>query len=150
MAETLTTLTHLQIVREIQEDDSGATLRFQKGGQGHVLLANANYAAHLRLARRSQERQHPVGVSFGEGQTVAELNRADNDIPAELLEGEPDRVRVHFQGHDGVFELKLDHPEYTRIRATLDESLREKASVWFVAQKPELALLDVFRAAKVF
>jgi len=81
MAEALTTVTRLLIVREIQEDATGAALRFQEGGQGRLSLRDANYATHLRLARRSQERLHPVGVSFGEGQAIIELIRADNDIP---------------------------------------------------------------------
>jgi hypothetical protein len=146
MAETLTTLTRLFIVREIQEDGSGATIHFQQGGSGRLDLRDANYATHLRLSRRSQERQHPIGVTFSERQVITELIRADNDVPAQLWEEDRDRARVHFQGHDGVFHLKSDHPESTRIRALLDEALRQKAPVWFVAQKPDLALLDVLPA----
>jgi hypothetical protein len=42
-----------------------------------------------------------------------------------------------------VFRLKRDHPGFDRVRAWLDEALRLKARVWFIAQKPDLALLDV-------
>jgi hypothetical protein len=143
MAETLTTLAKLLIVREIQEDANGAVLGFRDGGQGRLAIQDANYATHLRLARRSQERQHPVGVSFGEGQVIAELIRADNDVPAQLWEEQPDRAQVLFQGHDGVFRLKPDHPDPDRIRAVLEQALRQKGRVWFIAQKPSLALLDV-------
>lgn len=146
MVEALTTRTRLLIVREVQEDEGGAALRFQQGGHGRLSLRDANYATHMRLARRSQERQHPVGVSFGEGHTITELIRADNDVPSQLWEVEPDQARVLFQGHDGVFRLRPDHPESVRIRALLGEALRQKARVWFIAQKPELALLDVLPA----
>jgi hypothetical protein len=141
MAEAMTTLTRLLVVREIQEDETGATLRFQQGGQGHLALG-ANYTTHLALARRSQERQHPVGVRLGEGSAVRELIRTDNDVPTQLWE-EVGRARVLFQGHDGVFRLNPDHPDSERIRALLGEAIRKKARVWFVAQKPDLALLDV-------
>src|SRR5207245_1115531 len=141
--EALTTLTKLLVVRDLQEDGSGAALHFQGGGHGRLFLRDANYATHLRLARRSHERQHPVGVSFGEGQAITELIRADNDVPTQLWEEDADRARVLFQGHDGVFRLKPDHPESARIRALLAESLRQQAPVWFIAQKPDLALLDV-------
>src|SRR5436309_2857309 len=114
MAEALTTLMKLLVVREIQEDESGATLRFQQGGHGRLALPDANFATHLRLARRSQERQHPLGVSFGEGHAITELIRADNDVPTELCAEEADHARILFQGHDGVFRLKLDHPDSTR------------------------------------
>ena len=143
MTEALTTLTRLSIVREIREDGSGATLRFQQGGQGRLVRDDPNYASHLRLAQRSQERQHPIGVRFGEGQTIAELIRADNDVPTELCANDADGVRVLFQGHDGFFRLKADHPEAVHLRALLDEAIRRKALIWFLAQKPDLALLDV-------
>ncbi len=90
--------------------------------------------------------QLPVGLSIGDGHAITELTPADNDVPAQLWEEGADRVRVLFQGHDGVFCLKADHPEFARIRSLLDEALRQKARAWFVAQKPDLALLDVLAA----
>lgn len=143
MAEALTTLTRLLIVREVQENANGAALRFQQGGHGCLALHQANYATSLRLARRSQERQHPIGVRFGEGQTIAELIRADNDVPTQLGEEELDRLSVFFQGHDGVFCLKTDHPEYARLYALLSAATQHKIPVWFIARKSDLALLDV-------
>ncbi len=148
MVEALTTGPRLLVVREVHEDDRGATLRFQQGSQGRLALGDANYPAHLRLARRSQERQHPVGVSFGEGQTITELIRADNDVPGQLWEEQPGKARVLFVGHDGVFRLGPEHPDSARLRAQLGEALRQKARVWFIAQKPGLALLDVLPAGR--
>ncbi len=146
MVEALTIRTRLLVVREIQEDEGDVELRFQQGSHGRLDLHEANSATYLRLALRSHERQHPVGVTFGEGDTIAELIRADNDVPLQLWEEEPDRVRVHFQGHDGVFCLKRDHPEFTRISMLVGDAIRQKVRVWFVAQKPALALLDVLPA----
>jgi hypothetical protein len=143
MAEALTALTRLQVIREIQEDAAGATLHFQRGGSGRLGLREPSYAAALRLARRSLERQHPVGVCLGDGQAVTELVRADNDVPTELRDEQPDRTLVLFQGHDGVFHLKRDHPDSARLRLLLREATRQKARVWFIAQKPDLTLLDV-------
>ena len=143
MIKALTTGTTLHVVREVHEDESGAALRFQQGGQGRLALGNANYATHLRLARRSQERQHPVGVTFGEGQTITEMIRADNDVPSQLWEEEPGQARVLFQGHDGVFRLRPEHPEAARLRAALGEAFRQKARVWFITLKPDLALVDL-------
>jgi hypothetical protein len=148
MVEALTTRTRLLVVREIQEDESGAELHFQQGSHGCLDLSDASYATHLRLARRSQERQHPIGVSFGEGSTITELIRADNDVPLQLREEDPDRARVHFQGHDGIFCLNRDHPEFARISALVRDALRQEAGVWFIAQKPSLSLLDVLPAGR--
>jgi hypothetical protein len=143
MADALTTLMRLLVVRDVQENQAGVTVCFRDGGHGRLALQDPNYSDYLRLARRSQERQHPIGVTLGEGYAIAELIRADNDVPAHLWEEDGDQARVFFQGHDGVFRLKLDHPESTRIRAVVCSAIGKKARVWFIAQKPDLALLDV-------
>jgi len=143
MAGALTTVVNLLVVRDIEEDAGGATLRFQEGPEGRLLVHDAGYTAALRLARRSHERQHPVGVCFGEGHVITELLRADNDVPAQLSDEDSDGSRIVFQGHDGVFRLKPDHPHAARLRAILGEALRQGTPVWFVAVKGELALVDV-------
>jgi hypothetical protein len=147
MAEALTTATKLLVVREIEEDESGATLCFQPGAHGRLAASDPNYATHLQLARWSQERQHPVGVSFGEAHAVTELIRADNDVPESCGTRTPDWALVLFEGHDGVFRLKNEHPEYARIHGLIAEALREKARLWFIARKPDLTLLDVLKAS---
>jgi hypothetical protein len=146
MANALTTLTRLLIVQHIQEDAGGVTLHFQDGSQGRFTLGDGDRATYLRLARRSQERQHPVGVKFGEGQTIAALMRADNDVPTKLWEENHEGARALFQGHDGVFHLQGDHPERDRLLALLGEAIGLMARVWFISHKPELALLDVMPA----
>ena len=88
-----------------------------------------NYTTHVRLVWSSQERRHPVGVLFGEGQTITEVMHADNDVPMQIWQENPDSLRVLFQGHDGVFCLKLDNPAFARIRAVLDEAIRQEARV---------------------
>jgi hypothetical protein len=146
MTEALSTITRLLIVQDIQEDTSGATIKFQGGGEGRLSIRDGDYAACLRLARRSQDRQHPVGIIFGEGQTIAALARADSDVPAKLWEEDREGAHVLFQGHDGDFRLKRDHPEFNRIHTLLDEAIRQKARVWFISQQADLALLDVVPA----
>ena len=141
--ETLTDLTQLLVVQAVEEDAGGVTLRFMDGGHGRLALHDPNHAALLRLARGSQERRHPVGIRFGEGQAVTRLIRADNDVPRQVWQEGADRVGVLFEGHDGVFCLKLAHPEFAAIRAVLDEAIERHARVWFIAEKPDLALLDV-------
>jgi hypothetical protein len=146
MAEALTTITKLLIVRDIQEDANGAALCFQGGEYGYIGSQENYYANYLRLARRGRERQHPIAVSWGEGQVIKELLRADNDVPAQFAEDDPDGVAVFFQGHDGVFRLTSDRAEYARLRGLLSEAMGRKASVWFIARKPDLVLLDVLPA----
>jgi hypothetical protein len=84
VTEALTTKTRLRVVREIQEDNSGATLRFQRRSHGRLAKGDAHYSANLRLAQRSKERQHPVGVALGERQMITEMIRADLESAAIL------------------------------------------------------------------
>src|SRR5207248_10910194 len=102
LREAPTTVPSLLIVREIQPGESGATLHFQQGNYGHLALNDPNYATYLRMARQSQERQHPLGVAFGEDAAILRLIRADNDVPGQLADESPGRTRVLFQGHDGT------------------------------------------------
>ena len=50
MAETLAALRRLWIVREIQEDTSGAVLRFQEGGHGRLVRDAAHFASDISKA----------------------------------------------------------------------------------------------------
>jgi hypothetical protein len=146
MIEAVTTLTKLLIVQDIQEDSGGATVRFRDGAHGRLAARDGDYATYLRLARRSHERQHPLGVSFGDGQTIAALMRADNDVPTKLWEENGASAHVLFQGHDGVFRLKRDHPHFARLSAVLADAIGRKTRVWFISQSPDLALMDLVPA----
>jgi hypothetical protein len=147
LGERSATVTRLLVVQEIHEDDGGgATLKFEQLRQARLSASDPHYSTYLRLAQRSKERQHPVGVSFRDEATVGQLTRADSDVPTQLVRDEAGPVRVIFQGHDGVFRLQPGNPESVRIGALLDEAIRRKARVWFIAQKPCLAILDVLPA----
>ncbi len=137
-------LPHVQLwtIRQIEEDESGAILHFQQGGQGHLANCDPAFATHLQLARRCHSRQHPVGIRFGEGRDIAELIRADNDVPSQWLDDGAYAARVHFEGHDGVFFIQADHPEFARIRKVLVDAIGNKSRVWFVARKPQMILSD--------
>ena len=121
-------------------------LRKQAGGSGDQLVGlGPEPGEHARLG----DADGPIGVTFGEGQTIMDVIRADNDVPSQVWEEEPGQARVLFQGHDGVFRLRPEHPESTRLRAELDQALPRKARVWFIAQKPDLALVDVLPADRL-
>lgn len=145
MTEALVTVTRLFVVQDILEDDEGATLRFEQGEHGRLSRRDPQYTSDLERARRSKERHHPVGVTFGEGRAITELSRADSDIPARVEDEDGGDARVFFQGHDGIFQVRRDRQDFARLRALLTKAIREKARVWFVTRGPELTLQDVAR-----
>lgn len=142
MSEVLLLMIKLLVVSGIQAQGSSTVLQFQ-GGQKAVLDSHLkDYSYYLQLSRRSLERKQPVGVLFDAGNSsISEMARADNDFVAEVQDtGE--RLQIFFKGHDGIFSLRKDHPEFQRVLSVLKNSVAAKTRVWFVARKPSLSIED--------
>jgi hypothetical protein len=142
MADVMLAVLKLVIVVGIQKTDSGSVIRFQDGESAHLLSTNSDYSYYLKLAERSLERKHPVGVGL-RGHEIGEMSRADADVVSQVLENKAkDRFDIRFEGHDGTYSLQRSHPELARILGALNASLRERKQIWFVAKKPTLVLQD--------
>lgn len=142
MPDLMLAVLKLVIVVGIQKTDSGSVIRFEQGESARLLSTNPDYSYYLKLAERSLERKHPVGVAL-RGQEVSEVSRADADVVSYIAENKPkDRLDIRFEGHDGTFSLQRSHPEFSRVAELLNTSLREKKQVWFVAKKPALLVQD--------
>jgi hypothetical protein len=63
-------------------------------------------------------------------------------VVAQLVDEGKDQVVVLFQGHDGVFHLQRNHPDFERLSHLLSASASGGRRVWFVAEPLSLALLD--------
>src|SRR5687767_6364655 len=135
----------LLVVKEIQKTDAEVVILFVSDQKGRLASDHKDFDYFLRLAERSLQRQHPVAVSLTRPDKIVELARADNDIPAQFVEHDRDRMKVMFQGHDGIFYLRRDHPEFKRIGEVLQQSIKDKKRVWFVAEKPKLLIADVIK-----
>ena len=145
MAEAMLLALNLLVVEDIQKNDAEVVLRFVSGQKGRLATDHKDFDYFMRLAQRSVDRKHPLAVSLVKPDKIVELARADNDIPAQLAEHDKERVKVVFQGHDGIFYLRRDHTDFKRISAVLHQSIKEKKRVWFVAEKPSLLIMDVIR-----
>jgi hypothetical protein len=145
MAEAMVLALNLLIVEEIQKNETEVVLRFVTGQKGRLATDHKDFDYFMRLAQRSLDRKHPVAVSMAKPDKIVELARADNDIPAQFSEHDKERMKVVFQGHDGIFYLRRDHTEFKRISEALQQSIKEKKRVWFVAEKPSLLIKDVIR-----
>jgi hypothetical protein len=136
----------LLVVRKIKQGDNETTITFEQG-QNALLSTNyvnqEDYQYYLRLAKRSRERQHPVGVDLDQSNIIVGMARADNDFPMQLQEYDQEKMQVLFQGHDGIFYLRRDHPDFNRLLQVLNQSIRNRNRVWFVAEKPRLFLIDI-------
>jgi len=84
-----------------------------------------------------------VGVGMDSEGEIGEITRADNDFVQFLAEVSKDKVKVGFQGHDGIAYLERQHPRFDIIKRDLNRSLKEKKRIWFVWSGPRLTLEDV-------
>jgi hypothetical protein len=141
--QTHSGLLRLSVAKNIEENTAGATILFQTGQKGRLPRNHKDYQSHLTLAKRSVERQHPVGVRIDSAGEIGEIARADNDFVAFLAEESEHTIKVGFQGHDGIAYLERQHPRFDNIERDLNRSLKEKKRVWFVWRLPRLTLEDV-------
>jgi len=141
MGEVILIALKLVVVLGIQKTASGSLITFQ-GGQGELLGSRSDYTYCLKLAERSLERKQPVGIALS-GNEVVGVARAEADIVSRLVEQkDKDQLNIWFQGHDGTFALRYQHPEFRRISQALHTSMSEKKQLWFVAKKPLLEIQD--------
>jgi hypothetical protein len=145
VAEVMLLTLNLLVVKELQKSDAEVVIVFVTGQKGRLVSNHKDFDYFLRLAQRSLDRQHPVAVSLAKPDKIIELARADNDITAQLVEHDQERVKVVFQGHDGFFYLRRKHADFKRINDVLQQSIKEKKRVWFVAEKRTMLIMDVVK-----
>jgi hypothetical protein len=136
-------LLRLLFVKSVQESTADAIIIFQTGQKGRLSRSHKDYQYSLKLAQESLESQHPVGVRVDSAGEIGEIARSDNDFVHFLADESEDRVKVVFQGHDGIAHLERQHPRFETIERDLHRSLKEKKRIWFVWRLPRLTLEDV-------
>jgi hypothetical protein len=132
----------LLVVKQIQTNVD-TLIQFETGAVVHLPSTEKNYVYYSELAQKSLNRKQPVGVAFNNSGAISEMARADNDVTKSLLSKDKETMAVWFQGHNGTFYLRLDHPEFNRISSALQHSMQSKSHVWFVVRKPGLFIEDV-------
>ena len=133
----------LLFVKSVQESPADAIVIFQTGEKRRLSRNHKDYQYFLKLAQESLESQHPVGVRVDSAGEIGEIARSDNDFVHFLADESEDKVKVVFQGHDGIAHLERQHPRFETIERDLYRSLKEKKRIWFVWRLPRLTLEDV-------
>jgi hypothetical protein len=140
-------LARLLIVKSVRESNADAVIIFQTGNKGRLSRNHKDYQCFLKLAQKSLESQHPVGVADRAGE-IDEIARADNDFVEFLGDESEGKIKVGFQGHDGIAHLERQNPRFENIERDLRRSLKEKKRIWFVWKGPRLTLQDVMIVEK--
>jgi len=136
-------LARLLIVKSVRESNADAVIIFKTGKKGKLSRNHKDYQYFLKLAQESLESQHPVGVRVDSAGEIGEIVRSDNDFVAFLAEASGDKIKVVFEGHDGIAYLERQHPRFDTIQRDLRHALKEKKRIWFVWRAPRLMIEDV-------
>jgi hypothetical protein len=136
-------LMKLLFVQDIQRGPVETVITFLEMHHGVILNIGKENEYWIELLQRALDRKQPVGVAIDEHDRITRVARADNDIGAQTSEVAGDWLDVRFLGHDGTFRLRHDHPDFTRLRLILDQSIAEKRRLWFVSDGTRLILTDL-------
>jgi hypothetical protein len=122
----------IQAVRAIHPSNGALLVTFGSGLLGRLLPDHPDRDWILREAEASLQERRPVGVLVnGEGHFL-ELSHAHETCVDCIREDEEDnsRLAVWFWEYSPVCYLTRDHPEFDRIRATLEQAAATGGRVW--------------------
>jgi hypothetical protein len=122
----------IEVVTDLQAEDTGTRLLLRNGLRVYLPAEHPDRELILREARRSLQRQEPVGVLVDAAGRVVDLNYTYPVTVHAVQEDDEDPTRwmVLFWGFSPVCYLTKDHPDRERIRATLEEAARLGQPVW--------------------
>jgi hypothetical protein len=132
MVATTTSVFDIQTVRAVQPSNGAVVITFASGLVGSVPQNDPDRDKILYEAEYSLQRPWPVGVVMdGEGH-ILDLNHANESLVDRIRQDEedPSRFMVCFWASSPVCYLTLDHPEFDRIRATLEQAIATGTRVW--------------------
>jgi hypothetical protein len=132
MLQTAKALLDIQIVADLQRGEDAVTIRFRNGLTATLPLGHPDEELFLLQLESSLERQVPVGVRVGSDGRLLDLNMAHNSGVCYAKDDEDDanRVAVAFWGYSPICYLTRDHPEFARIKRTLDDAVATGNMVW--------------------
>lgn len=122
----------IQNVRTIQSSNGALVVTFGSGLVARLVPDHPDRDRILREAEHSLQQCWPVGVLVnGEGHLL-ELSHTHDTCVNVLREDEEDkgRLAVWFWEYSPVCYLTRDHPEFDRIRATLEQAAASGTRVW--------------------
>lgn len=132
-------ITNLQLIDQAIE----VTLQSQK----IVSLAKSHESYEyvtklLTNAVESKRLRRPLGLAISEENEIIAAQYPDNDLVMRIIPENEETFRVWMRGHDGIFRLDRNHPDFDGIYAALDTSRVCSRRIWFIADR-ELRMLDV-------
>jgi hypothetical protein len=133
---------NLYFIINLQPLNQGIKVTLQNEKVVTLSKFHGSYDYFTKLINYALERKHPVGLAISKENEILSVARADNDFVESIILKDGETFIIHFQGHDGVFSLDRNHPNFDKIYTTLERSRMNSQRIWFIAQLPELEILD--------
>jgi hypothetical protein len=122
----------IQTVRTIQTSNGALVVAFGSGLVARFPPDHPDRDRMLREAEDSLRQGRPVGVMVNGDGRILELSHAHETCVDSIREDEEDKSRlaVWFWEYSPVCYLTREHPEFDRIRATLEQAAASGSRVW--------------------
>jgi hypothetical protein len=122
----------IQIVTGIQPSNGALVVSFGSGLIARLPPDHPDRDGMLYEAEFSLKERTPVGMMMDADGRLLELSHAHDTGVHSVREDEEDNTRlaVWFWGYSPVCYLTRDHPEFERIRATLEQAAASGGRVW--------------------
>jgi hypothetical protein len=156
MNQTMHQTYDVQHVREIRPCDGGIQVVFSSGFSACVRKDDPECDSLLQQARSSLQHGVPVGSVVSDTGTLVELNATYQSAVRRVKsdEDDPSRLMVEFWTYGPICYLATAHPEFDRIKQTLENAAATDEQVIFANHRQMVEgetetwwkLLDVRRA----
>jgi hypothetical protein len=132
MIGTTTQVFDIRTIHTVQPSNGALAIAFQSGP---VVWLSPHHPEHDRILREAEwslREQRPVGVLVNGDGCLLELSPAHDTCVRSIRTEEEDQSRlpVWFWQYSPVCYLTRDHPDFDRIRATLEQAAATGAWVW--------------------
>src|SRR5579883_3184981 len=123
----------IQPVRAVLPCDRGTQVVFPAGLTACLRKEHPEYERILHHARSSLQYGHPIGFILNEAGELVELNDTHQSTVRQVQpdEDDPGRLMVEFWAYSPICYLAKDHPEYERIKNTLEHAAAMDEQVIF-------------------
>lgn len=137
MAQAIHQTYDIQRVREILPCDGGIQVVFSTGLSVCVHKEHTEYERLLHQARSSVQFGAPVGFVVSDAGVLVELNHTHQSAVRHVRPDEDDRSRlmVEFWAYSPICYLTKDHPEFERVKQTLERAAAMDEQVMFANHK---------------
>jgi hypothetical protein len=147
MIETATQTTGIQTVAEVRSVDGDVELTLSDGVKARLSADHPNHASILRQAEWSLCDGRPMGVLLDSAGRIVDLKHAVQTSVRRVqdCEEDPNRLEVGFWGYSPVCYVTRDHPDFERIRTTLEQAVESGKPVWLATYTwPETSETEIW------